>query len=260
MIDEPLINVDRLAVRRGGRLVLNGLSFALRPGGFLCVTGPNGAGKTTLLLALMRQVAIAEGRIRLAGRALSDYPQRDLAKLMGYIPQADGRPVSFSVEEFILLGRYPHWRRFSTVTAEDRRALRDAMALTGTEVFARRSVSTLSGGERQKVFIAAALAQESRILLLDEPTAFLDPRQQAEVSGLLRRLNRERGVTVMMVTHDINLGAFCADEILAIRDGASAYSGPASGFYKPDVLEDLYRIPFEVVGEGSGGPLRVFHR
>jgi iron complex transport system ATP-binding protein len=155
--------------------------------------------------------------------------------------------VSFSVEEFVMLGRYPHWSRFSTISAEDRHVLREAVELTGMSAFLDRSVSSLSGGERQKVFIAAAIAQDASVVLLDEPTTFLDPRHQAGTCDLLRRLNAERGLTVVMVTHDINLAARYGQRVLALQGGGAAYWGSAAAFLDADRLEILYGIPFEIM-------------
>lgn len=251
------LEVENFTCLRGGRAVLKDLTFSVRRGEFLGVTGPNGAGKSTLLQCLLRLLPGHGGALRVAGRPLEKIPQRELARLMAYVPQADARSVSFRVEEFVLLGRYPHWSRFSGITDNDRRAIHDALEVTGTAPFARRPVSSLSGGERQKVFIAAALAQEAPVLLLDEPTTFLDPRHQADVCGLLRRLHRERGATIILVTHDINLAALCADRILALRDGAAAFWGPPAEFLKADVLQKLYGVGFHIFKDPEGPALAL---
>ncbi|MCR4374990.1 MAG: ABC transporter ATP-binding protein [Acidobacteria bacterium] len=248
-----LIQVERLVVRRGDREVLHGVTFAVERGGFLAVVGPNGAGKTTLLVAILGLAPPDAGTIALAGRPIQRYSRREVARRLSYVPQSDGRAVSFSVEEFVLLGRYAHRGRFAPPDRDDRRIVRDAMDLTATGTFAERAVSSLSGGERQKVFIAAALAQQADILLLDEPTAFLDPRHQRDTAALLRDLNRTRGLTVVMVTHDFNLAAHCGRDVLALRDGRIAFHGPAEAFLTPDVLEDVYNVPFEVLRPPAGG-------
>jgi iron complex transport system ATP-binding protein len=253
----PLIEGEGLSFRRGPRVILKDVTFNVRRGEFLCVTGPNGAGKTTLLLCLLRLVE-AEGLLRLNGRPLSSYGRRELARWMSYVPQADGRAIPFTAEDFVLLGRYPLWGRFESSGEKDRAAVRQALERAGAAAFARRPVASLSGGERQKVFIAAALAQEAPLLLLDEPTTFLDPRHQSEMRGLLRSLHRDSGATLVMVTHDINLAALCGDRVLALREGSPAFFGPSAEFLTPAVLEDLYGVPFDVM-EAASRRL-AFHR
>jgi iron complex transport system ATP-binding protein len=249
----PLIDVEGLSVRRGERDVLRDVTFAVEHGGVLAIVGSNGAGKTTLLGALLGLLQPVAGRITLAGRPLRRCTRLEIARLLSYVPQSDGRSVSFSVEEFVLLGRYAHRGRFAPPDREDRRVVRDAMDRTGTGEFAERPVSSLSGGERQKVFIAAALAQQAEALLLDEPTAFLDPRHQAATAALLRDLNGTHGLTVIMVTHDINLAAHCGRDVLALREGIVAYHGSAEAFMTTRVLEAVYGVPFEVLQRPTGG-------
>jgi iron complex transport system ATP-binding protein len=252
MTMSPLIEVERVSVRRGLREVLCDLSFAVQAGDFLAIVGPNGAGKTTLLLTVLGLLRPGRGVVRVGDCAVHRLSRRDLARLISYVPQADSRAVSFSVEEFVLLGRYAHRERFAPPDREDRRVIRQAMEVTGTWEFRERPVGSLSGGERQKVFIAGALAQQARALLLDEPTVFLDPRHQVDTSELLRVLNREQGLTVVMVTHDINLAARCGRQVLALRDGSAAYLGPADGFLTSEVLEGVYGVAFEIVRSAAG--------
>lgn len=234
--------------------MLSDVSFHLRRGEFLCVTGPNGAGKTTLLQCLLRLAEGAEGKCLLAGRPLSSYSRRELARWMSYVPQTDGETVPFTAEDFVLLSRYAHLDRFQSLGEADRRAARQALSRTGALEFAARPVCSLSGGEKQKVYIAAALAQEAPMLLLDEPTTFLDPRHQAEIRGLLRRLHGDGGATIVMVTHDINLAALCGDRVLALKDGVVEFFGPAADFLTPGVLERLYGLPFDILEDP---PLRL---
>jgi ABC-type cobalamin/Fe3+-siderophores transport system ATPase subunit len=247
-----LVTVERLSIRRGAREVLRALTFTVDPGDFLAIVGPNGAGKTTLLSSVLGLLRPSAGCVRILGRPVQEFSRRDLARLVSYVPQADARPISFSVEEFVLLGRYAHRGRLAPPDALDRRAIGDAMEATATTAFRERQVSSLSGGERQRVFIAAALAQHARVLLLDEPTAFLDPRHHIETADLLRGLNGAQGLSVMMVTHDVNLAARCGRQILALRDGTLAYFGDVAGFLTAPVLATLYGVSFEVLRNSAG--------
>ncbi|HUF48711.1 MAG TPA: ABC transporter ATP-binding protein [Vicinamibacterales bacterium] len=248
-----LVEVDRLVVRRADREVLHGVTFAVERSGFLAIVGPNGVGKTTLLVALLGLVRPAAGSIALAGRPLGAHTRRELARRMSYVPQSDGRAVPFTVQEFVLLGRYAHRGRFAPADREDRHIVRDALEHTGTAAFAERPVSSLSGGERQRVLIAGALAQQAEVLLLDEPTAFLDPRHQLDTAALLRDLNRSHGLTVLMVTHDFNLAAACGHNVLALREGRVVYHGDAETFLTSQVLEEVYGVPFDVLRRPAGG-------
>jgi len=248
---DAVIQVDRLRVRRGDPVVLHDVTFSVEPGDFLAIVGPNGAGKTTLLHTLLGLLTPEAGGVWIAGRSIRTYTRRRLARLLSYVPQNDGRAISFTVEEFILLGRYAHRGRFAAPDREDRRVLREAMEVTGTRTFADRPVSSLSGGERQKVLIAAALAQEADVLLLDEPTVFLDPRHQVEATDLLCRLHQQRALTILMVTHDLNVAAQCR-RVLAVRDGSVAYYGLADGFLTADILGELYGVPFDILRRPDG--------
>lgn len=251
----PLVCIRGLSVRFGGQPVLSDVSFNIGAGEYTVVVGPNGAGKTTLLRCLVR-ILHGEGTIELEGRPLQSYRQRDLARQLAYVPQAGNWAAPYTVEQFVAMGRYPHVSPFSPLGREDHRAVRGAMERTCTLQFADRMLDTLSGGERQKVGIAAALAQGARLLLLDEPTTFLDYRHQAEVLTLLREANREAGVTILAVTHDLNHAALEADRAVALRDGRIAYCGTARDLMQPDVLRRVYATELLLIQHPTV-PMRV---
>ncbi len=253
----PIIETRGLSLKRGSRKILKNISLTVDRGDFVCIVGPNGAGKTTLLKCLNRILEGATGSIIVAGRPLEDYSQRDLAKLMSYVPQADERYLPFSVHEFVMMGRYPHLSPFSSVSEADERAVRKAMALTDCLNLSERALTSLSGGERQKVFVAAALAQGAEILLLDEPTTFLDPRHQTEIYRTLEALNRDSGITVVLVTHDINLGSVFGRTVVALKEGSVAFEGQSSEFMENSVLEKLYDIKFSLLKTPSGRRLAL---
>ena len=242
-----VVEVRNFSFRRGQKEILREVSFAVRRGEYLTIVGPNGAGKTTLLKCIDRILHGGSGEIEIFGRPLASYRQKELARRVSYVPQADGRVFPFTVEQFVLMGRYPHLSPFSSVGKHDRRAVREALELTATLEFADRLLDTLSGGERQKVYIAAALAQGADVLLLDEPTTFLDYRHQAEVCRLLARANQESGVTIVAVTHDVNHAALESDRIVALREGAVAFVGLPGEIMQPDVLRGIYGTAFLLV-------------
>lgn len=243
-LPETVLEIREFSFRLGGKEILRDVSFAVFRGEFLSIVGPNGAGKTTLMKCIDRLLVGGVGSIKVFGRPLESYRQRELARRISYVPQADGRVIPFTVRQFVLMGRYPYLNPFSSIDREGRRAVDDALQMTGAAEFADRRLDTLSGGERQKVYIAAAIAQGADILLLDEPTTFLDYRHQAEIRDLLSRINQEGGTTIVCVTHDLNRAALDSDRIVALCGGRVAFIGPPSEIMNPDALQRLFQTPF----------------
>jgi len=241
---QALIQIRNLSYAVERALILDDVSLEINAGEFLSIIGPNGAGKTTLLKCMLRIYSGGTGEILIDNRPLASYGRKELARLVGYVPQGDNRELPFTVEEFVLMGRYPYQGPFTAVSAEDLRAVHEALGLTGSARFAGRSMDSLSGGERQGVFIAAALAQEARMLLLDEPAAFLDPKHIADIHAILRRVNRDKNVTVVMVTHDINGAAMISDRIAVLKQGRAAIVGRPEDIMTNEVLEHVYDKPF----------------
>ncbi len=227
--------------------ILRGVSFHVDRGEYVTIVGPNGAGKSTLLKCLMRILRGGSGRIELAGRTLESYTQRELARRLGYVPQADGRTAPFTVEQFVLLSRYPYLNPFAPASRADRRAVQAALEATDTAELAGRQMGSLSGGERQRVFIAAALAQEADMLLLDEPATFLDYRHQAAIRGVLVRANRQQGVAILAVTHDVSAAALESDRILGLCAGSIVFSGTPEELMRAEVLRRIYQTEFLLV-------------
>ncbi|NQU22389.1 MAG: ABC transporter ATP-binding protein [Candidatus Nealsonbacteria bacterium] len=248
-----VIEIQNFSFRIGRKEILRDVTFSVGEGEYLSIVGPNGAGKTTLLKCIDRLLLGTAGKISIRGRALDSYRQRDLARLIGYVPQADGGVCHFTVEQFVLMGRYPYLSPFSAVSKEDRQAVRDAMQQTGTVEFADRMLDTLSGGERQRVYIAAAMAQGAEILLLDEPTTFLDYRHQDEVRALLARINRNSGTTILMVTHDLNGATLQSDRIVAMHEGQIAFCGPPAEIMQQSVLQRIYESSLLLVDHPQTG-------
>lgn len=249
----PVLVVEHLACRLGGAKILHDVSLTVAKGEFISVVGPNGAGKTTLLKCLNRIVAATAGDIEICGKPLARYSQMELASRVAYVPQAEGRHFDFTVFEFVVLARYPHLSPFSSISQTDERIVRDALATTGMSAFAQRVHGTLSGGERQKVFIAAALAQQANLLLLDEPTTFLDPHHQQEILTILRQINHDEGRTIVSVTHDLNGAMLVSDRIVAMKDGRTTFSGTPEETMTPAALEHIYGGAFRFASHPRTG-------
>ena len=238
-----------------GPRVLQGLSLRVERGRLACLLGPNGSGKTTLLRIFVGLLAPSKGEVRLAGIRLADYPRGALARRVAYVPQETLAAVGFTVLETVLMGRSPHTGALGFESARDWYAAREALRLTDADAFAERGLEELSGGERQRVIIARALAQEPDVMLLDEPTTFLDIRHQHAIYGLLRRLVKEREITVVCVSHDLNLAAAYADDLVLVSHGRVAAAGKPDEVIRPEVLSPVYETPVEVRrDEATGRP------
>ncbi|OQW37659.1 MAG: iron ABC transporter ATP-binding protein [Nitrospira sp. SG-bin1] len=242
---------------------LEDLSFPVRYGEVLGVVGPNGSGKTSLLKVLARLLNPVEGRIDLFGRDLVSMPQREVACLVGVVPQDTQQLFPFTVAETVLMGRFPHQPRgrwaggLGWESREDVAIAEQAMMTMDVVHLARRAITDLSGGERQRTVIARALAQTPKVLLLDEPTAFLDLHHQIEICSVLRRLRDERGLTVVFVSHDLNLVSQYCDRILLLDRGQILRLGSPHEVIEPDVLESVYRCRVLVDRHPSSGLPRV---
>jgi len=252
-VKQPLIDIRQFSFAIGEKTVLDSVSLTVFEDEYLSVIGPNGAGKTTLLKCLLRIHTGGSGSITLKGKPIEQYSRKALALLMSYVPQGNGSRLPFTVEEFVMMGRYPHLSPFTTFTPDDRKAVRDALCLTGAMELANRRMYTLSGGERQTVFIAAALAQGAPIMLLDEPATFLDPRHEAEINGVLKKIRKEAGVTIITVTHNINSAALDGDRVAILKNGAVAFMGNALDIMSNDVLEPVYGKSFTFVRHPATG-------
>ena len=248
----PILSVRGLAWHPDRRPVLGPLDLDVVRGECLAVVGPNGAGKTTLLRCLTGLLRPTAGELLYEGRSFSTLSRRELARRIAYVPQIRPASVPLSVEEVVLLGRYPHLSALQIAPRrEDFAAVDAALALVGIEDLRRRPIDELSGGERQAAFIAAALAQESELLVLDEPTIHLDARHQHDLAELLIRLDAEAGRTVVLATHDLNLASLLGDRLLALSAGKVLACGTPFQILEPGLLEKLFRARFEVVRGGE---------
>jgi iron complex transport system ATP-binding protein len=244
--------------RRGAATpVLDDVSLEIARGERVGLLGPNGSGKTTLLKLLAGMLKPDRGEIVIDGQPLATMSRRDVARRVAVVPQETHTTFDFSVIDMVLMGRYPHLGPFELEGAADLAIAREALAATGTGAFETRSYSTLSGGEKQRVVIAAALAQTPDLLLLDEPTAALDLGYQFEITGLLRRLNRERRTTMLISTHDLNIIAALCSHVILFRNGRVLAHGRTDDVLTASHIQALYDIEADVQFNERAGHLTV---
>lgn len=230
--------------------ILEQISFAVSKGDFLAVLGPNGSGKSTLLKAIDGQIRIAQGKISILGRDLQEYSARELAREVAMLPQQTTAAGAFTVEETVLMGRYPYQGLLGLEARQDLEIARAAMASTKVDQLRKRKLDQLSGGELQRVLLARALCQEPQIILLDEPTSSLDPAHQVRIMDLLERLHQEQKLTVIMVVHDLNLAALYAQQMLLMRAGRVFCQGAPQEVLSFEKLEQVFDCVL-LVEEGS---------
>ncbi|MBN2717033.1 MAG: ABC transporter ATP-binding protein [Deltaproteobacteria bacterium] len=250
---DTCLAVSGLSISLDGKAVLKNVAFNVNRGEWISITGRNGAGKSTLLKCLMRILKMETGDVVLNGNPIALISQRSLARQVAYVPQATGRFSPFTVFEHVMLARYPHLRPFAAPSRRDRDIVMHNLAEAGLSELADRTVSTLSGGERQKVYLAQAFAQGADVLLLDEPNTFLDPKCAAEVLHLLKVANQDRGTTILSVTHDINSAAVISDRIMALKSGEVVFMGAPFEFMAPPVLSDVFSASFSFVSHPETG-------
>jgi iron complex transport system ATP-binding protein len=241
----------------GAAFSLTNATVDIAPGSLTGLLGPNGCGKTTLLKLLCGVLRPHGGRIVLGDRPLSSIARRELARHVAVVPQETHPAFEYSVMEMVLMGRHPHLRSFQLEGPADFEIARQSLEATGTAQLADRNYMTLSGGEKQRVIIASALAQATELLLLDEPTASLDLGYQLEIAALLARLNHERKVTMVLATHDLNLAASICDRLIVMRDGRVLAQGATSDVLTGAMVRQLYEVDADVQFHPRAGHLTV---
>lgn len=248
------LRADRIDAGYQARLVLSQLEIDVADGEIIALVGPNGSGKSTLLRALGRILKPRAGAVYLDGRAISELSTRDVAREMAILPQGPTLTNDMTVLELVWMGRSPHQGIFALPGTADRDAVQSAIEETGVGDMKGRSVASLSGGERQRVWIAMALAQQPRVLLLDEPTTFLDLNHQLEVLDLVRYLNQVHGITVVMVLHDLNQAARYAHRLVVLNEGRVVCHGRPADVLTPDTLREVFGVEASILpgpAEGS---------
>lgn len=242
----PILALQALRFQYETRPVLEDFSLEFFPGKITAILGPNGAGKTTLLHLMVGLLKPQRGQILLAGRPYHSYSRREIGQWIGLVPQDEYIPFDFTVVEYVLLGRAPYLDLLETPSAEDRKVACQALATVGSVHLRNRSITTLSGGERQLVTIARALAQQPRILLLDEPTSHLDLGNQKRLLELMRTLAAQ-GTTLILTTHDPELAAAVAHDVVLMREGKVLAAGHNGSVLTSDRLSATYGVPIDVI-------------
>jgi iron complex transport system ATP-binding protein len=254
--ERSVFRTDALHFRYQGAAAaaIDGVAVDVPRGAFYAIVGPNGSGKSTLLRLLLGRLRPDTGSIEYEGRAIGDWPRRDLARRIGVVPQEEDFPFPITVRELVGMGRYPHLGAWRGEGAADRAAIQQALVRCDVEAFTNRAVTTLSGGERQRARIARALAQQPATLVLDEPTSSLDIAHEMALFELLAALRAGHAMTVLVVTHNLNLAARYADRLLLLDAGRTAMEGTPAHVLTADVISRVYRWPVRIIPHTGPGP------
>ncbi len=259
-IDAPLLSLSDVSFAVEGRTLLHPLTLKLGSGRSIALIGHNGSGKSTLLKLIGRQQMPTGGSIEFEGKALSDWGNRAFARRLAYMPQRTPSAPGMLVKELVALGRYPWHGALGRFGQEDRDKVDEAIELTGISQFSDRMVDSLSGGERQRVWLAMLVAQDATCLLLDEPISALDIGHQLDVLELTADLCRKKGISIIMVLHDINMAARYCDEIVALHSGRLIAHGEPEEIMNTDELFRIYDVPMDIIRQPSSGRLIAMAR
>ncbi|WP_419883902.1 ABC transporter ATP-binding protein [Peribacillus sp. B-H-3] len=231
------------------KTIIHGIDLEIPKNKISVIIGANGCGKSTLLKTMAKLIKPTEGDVTLNGKAINQYPPKQLARIMGLLPQSPVIPEGITVADLVGRGRFPHQSLFSGWSKKDYEAVEEAMEFMNIIEYANHDIEELSGGQRQRVWIAMALAQQTDILFLDEPTTFLDITYQLEILDLLTSLNRKHGTTIVMVLHDINLSARYADHLIAVKSGKLVAKGKPSEVLTSDLVKRVFDLDCVVISD-----------
>jgi len=250
---KTILSAETLSLGYGNRLVIPELTLEIAMGTITALVGPNGSGKSTFLNALARLIAPHAGSVYLDGKAIARMPARDVARRLAILPQSPGAPEELTVGELVEQGRYPHVGPLRMLREQDSTAIAEALAETRMTELRHRRLDSLSGGERQRAWIALALAQETPVLLLDEPTTFLDVGHQLEILTLIQHLNRSQGKTIVLVLHDLNQAARYAERLIVLRSGRIVADGSPKEVLTAALLAEVFRVKGYIVSHPFDG-------
>lgn len=259
-VTHPSLSGESITVGYGERQIIRDLDLRIATGELTVIVGPNACGKSTLLRALSRLHAPSQGRVLLDGKDISSLPTKQVAQRLGFLPQSPSAPQGLAVGDLVARGRYPHQPFLQQWSRRDEDAVRLAMRSTRVEHLADRGIDELSGGQRQRVWLALALAQDTPLLLLDEPTTYLDVAHQIEVLELCTRIRDEHGKTLVLVLHDLNQTARYADRVIAMSDGAIRAVGPPAEVFTPETIQEVFGLAARVVDDPETGTPMIVPR
>ena len=240
------IAVKQLSVTLGNRHILHDISVSIPMGKVTTLIGPNGCGKSTLLRSMIGYISSPSECVTIFDKPLSSYSQNKLARQMAFLPQVPNMPKDMTVEELVYCGRYPYQNWWKNTAKEDREIVDNALSITKTAHLRHQLIPSLSGGERQRVWIAMALAQEPKLLVLDEPTTYLDINHQLEIMELLKRLNKEQGLTVLMVLHDLTQAVQYSDYMAVIKSGHLIAAGNTKDITSDSLFKEVFSVDVQV--------------
>lgn len=253
------LNAKKMQIGYGDRVIVEDMSIELDNTKITTIIGPNGSGKSTVLKAITRLIRYQQGNVLLDGRDIQSMKPKELARTIGVLPQIHTAPSDFRVKELVGYGRMPYQKMLGGSTAEDKEIIRWAMEVTGTWKFRDKSIYEISGGESQRVWIATVLAQKPEILFLDEPTTYLDISHQLETMQLVKKLNRETGIGVVMVLHDLSQALEVSDHIIVIKDGRKYSEGTPEEVITSKMMHDVYNVECDIMKvSGRDKPLIAY--
>jgi iron complex transport system ATP-binding protein len=251
------LGIHNVSFGYGDRAVLREVSFTVDKREIVGILGPNGAGKTTLLKCILRKEKTGKGDIQILGKSLNQYEQQELGRFISYVPQEIAFPFPYTVFQIVMMGRYPHSSPFDFETGKERELIENVLRKTRTMEFADRPFNEISGGEKQRVLIARALAQEAPLMLLDEPTSNLDIRHTTQILTLLFERRKETGHALLFVTHDLNLAVSLADRVILLKNGEMLGSGPPQEILTLEKIRELYEVNVKILNDPVTG-FRLF--
>lgn len=251
-----MISIERATIRRNGHYLLKNIHFRLIPGKITAIVGPNGSGKSTMLKLMSGALKPDSGFARLDGHPIHSWPKKRLAKALAYLPQSSERPNGMTVEEVVACGRFAHLAPWAKLSSADQQAVEKALLDTELLHLAKTKVDNLSGGEMQRVWLATVLAQGSDLLLLDEPSSFLDLSHQLELMTLIHRLNRVHHKTIALVIHDLNQAIQWCDQVVVMKQGEIQRCGDIHNLQDPDILQSVFNLSARFISlPGTSKPL-----
>lgn len=259
-MQQNVLKAEGLFAGYDGRAIVRNMNITVPTGKVSVILGENGCGKSTLLKTFARLIRPMDGKVTLNGHSLFSYPSKQLARTLGLLPQSPTAPEGIRVSELVARGRFPFQKPMRGMSKADFQAVEDALDMMGISDLANRCVDELSGGQRQRVWIALALAQNAEILLLDEPTTYLDIAYQVDILETLQTLNRTRGITIVMVLHDVNLAIRYADHIFAMRQGELIAQGAPRDIVSEDLMCRLYQLDCAVIADPVSGAPHIIPR